>query len=150
METSHATDRIPSTDHYVVFGNPIAHSKSPLIHSIFAEQTGQSMQYQTRLAALDGFAQSVHELILSGAKGANVTLPFKLEAYALCTQLSARAKLAGAVNTLSFEGGEILGENTDGIGLVTDIVENAGFSLKKKDFVARCRRRGTRRVTAFA
>lgn len=119
-------------DRYVVIGNPVAHSKSPEIHARFAVQTGQNMIYERLLAPLDGFAQAVRELISRGAKGANVTVPFKLEAYALATTLTARAQAAGAVNTLKFDAGSVIGDNTDGIGIVTDIVRNAGVAIKGK------------------
>ncbi|MFZ6780889.1 shikimate dehydrogenase [Undibacterium sp. Ji83W] len=121
-----------SADQYVVIGNPIAHSKSPAIHARFAELTGQQLDYQRLLAPLDGFGSTVHDFIAKGGKGANVTLPFKLEAFALATELSERAKIAGAVNTLKFEQGRIYGDNTDGIGLVADIVRNAGIKLRGK------------------
>ena len=116
-------------DRYAVIGNPVAHSKSPEIHTRFAAQTGQQITYERLLAPLDGFAASVHDFIAQGGKGANVTLPFKLEAYALATRLSERAQAAGAVNTLQFDGAHILGDNTDGVGLVADIVRNAGVSV---------------------
>lgn len=119
-------------DRYVVIGNPIAHSKSPEIHACFAAQTNQNLTYERLLAPLDGFAQTVQDLISQGAKGANVTVPFKLEACALATSLTERAKSAGAVNTLTFENGVILGDNTDGVGLVTDIMRNAGVELVGK------------------
>ena len=119
-------------DQYRVIGNPIAHSKSPAIHAQFAEQTAQHIEYNRLLAPIDGFAASVHVFIGAGGKGANVTVPFKLEAYAIATHLTARAKAAGAVNTLKFEGAQILGDNTDGIGLVADIIRNAGFTFKNK------------------
>lgn len=119
-------------DQYVVIGNPIAHSKSPAIHARFAELTGQQVDYQRLLAPLDGFGATVHDFIARGGRGANVTLPFKLEAFALATELSERARIAGAVNTLKFEQGRIYGDNTDGIGLVADIVRNAGVSLRGK------------------
>jgi shikimate dehydrogenase len=119
-------------DQYRVIGNPVAHSKSPMIHAQFATQTGQQMEYQTLLAPLDGFAACVQAFIQAGGKGANVTVPFKIEAYALATQLTQRAEMAGAVNTLKFDGGHIFGDNTDGLGLVSDIVHNAGISLKDK------------------
>ena len=119
-------------DQYRVIGNPIAHSKSPAIHAQFAEQTAQHIEYDRLLAPIDGFAASVHVFIGAGGKGANVTVPFKLEAYAIATHLTARAKAAGAVNTLKFEGAQILGDNTDGIGLVADIIRNAGFTFKNK------------------
>jgi shikimate dehydrogenase len=117
---------------YVVIGNPIAHSKSPDIHARFAAETAQDMRYARLLAPLDAFAATVHEFVAQGGRGANVTVPFKLEAYALAGTLTARAKAAGAVNTLKFDGGEIIGDNTDGVGLVTDIVRNAGFDLAQK------------------
>lgn len=115
---------------YCVFGNPIHHSKSPLIHAMFAKQTAQSMDYQANLAPLDGFAASVQQFMNAGGKGANVTVPFKLEAYALSDRLSARAAMAGAVNTLTFSDGAIVGDNTDGIGLVCDITKNAATPIR--------------------
>ena len=125
-------DKSDHRDRYVVIGNPISHSKSPEIHNRFAQQTGQPMHYETLLAPLDGFEKSVTDFILAGGRGANVTLPFKLQAHALATQLSARARAAGAVNTLHFKAGEIIGDNTDGVGLVRDITHNAQFSLMNK------------------
>lgn len=119
-------------DRYVVIGNPIAHSKSPLIHGNFAVQTAQQMDYRHLLAPLDGFFDAVQDFRQAGGKGANVTVPFKLEAFALATELTPRAQAAGAVNTLKFDGERILGDNTDGIGLVADIVRNAGASLAGK------------------
>jgi shikimate dehydrogenase len=120
------------TDKYCVIGNPIAHSKSPDIHAAFAAATGQDISYERCLAPLDGFADTVRDLVAQGYRGANVTLPFKLEAAALATRLEERARLAGAVNTLRFEGNEIVGDNTDGPGLVADIVKNAGVPLTGK------------------
>lgn len=119
-------------DAYCVFGNPIAHSKSPAIHALFAQQTDQNMRYEARLAPLDAFATSVRDFVQQGGRGANVTVPFKLDAFELCDHLSQRAQSAGAVNTLRFEGGRIEGDNTDGAGLVTDIVKNAGFAIEGK------------------
>ncbi len=118
--------------HYCVIGNPIAHSKSPDIHAAFARQSGQAMAYERCLAPLDGFAATVASLIAAGYLGANVTVPFKLEAAALCTSLTERAAAAGAVNTLIFSAGAISGDNTDGAGLVSDIVRNAGFPIAGK------------------
>jgi shikimate dehydrogenase len=118
-----------TVDRYVVFGNPIEHSKSPFIHAMFAKQTQQVIDYQKHLAPIDGFIETVRRFIAAGGKGANVTVPFKLDAYALATKLSERAAIAGAVNTLSFLGEEILGDNTDGAGLVRDIVVNAGVTI---------------------
>ncbi|MBC7415588.1 MAG: shikimate dehydrogenase [Herminiimonas sp.] len=115
---------------YAVFGNPIAHSRSPAIHARFAELTGQTLTYERVLAPLDGFAVAIDDFIAAGGRGANVTLPFKIEACVASTRLTARAAAAGAVNTLSFEDGEIIGDNTDGIGLVTDLLANAGVELR--------------------
>ncbi|MEY3263695.1 MAG: hypothetical protein RL717_1172 [Pseudomonadota bacterium] len=117
-------------DQYVVIGNPVAHSKSPAIHAQFAAQTGESIAYERLAAPLDDFAACVHHFMQSGGRGANVTVPFKLEAFALATQLTPRAQAAGAVNTLSFDDGRIVGDNTDGVGLVRDIVHNAGVVLE--------------------
>ena len=120
------------TDFYAVIGNPIEHSKSPVIHHAFAQLTHQDIQYERVLAPLDGFAQTVHGLISHGFKGANVTVPFKLEAFAMANRLTERAQDAGAVNTLIFDAEGIIGDNTDGVGLVRDITENIGVSLKGK------------------
>jgi len=120
------------SDKYCVIGNPIGHSRSPDIHAQFAAQTGQDLVYERVLAPLDGFADTVRGLIEAGYCGANVTVPFKLEAANIATRLEERARLAGAVNTLRFENGEIVGDNTDGPGLVADIVRNAGVPLAGK------------------
>lgn len=119
-------------DRYAVIGNPVAHSKSPQVHAMFAAQTGQVMVYERLLAPLDGFVHAVHDLMHGGARGANVTVPFKLEAYDLVQQLTPRAQAAGAVNTLIFSSGSIQGDNTDGIGLVRDIVLNASVPLQDR------------------
>jgi shikimate dehydrogenase len=119
-------------DRYAVIGNPVAHSKSPDIHARFAAQTGQNLIYARLLAPLDGFTETVRSFMAQGGKGANVTVPFKLEAYALATEHTARAQAAGAVNTLKFDGDKILGDNTDGIGLVHDITRNAGITITGK------------------
>jgi shikimate dehydrogenase len=120
------------TDLYAVFGNPIAHSKSPAIHAAFAAATHQDLRYEARLAAVDGFAAAISGFIAEGGLGANVTVPFKEDAFRLATRLSERAARAGAVNTLTFAAGEIFGDNTDGAGLVRDITHNLGFSLAGK------------------
>lgn len=116
------------TDRYCVFGNPVAHSKSPAIHAAFARQTGQDLRYDAILAPLDGFVAAVADFVAAGGRGANVTVPFKEEAFRLSTRRTARAELAGAVNTLSFDDGEAIGDNTDGAGLVRDLVDNLGYS----------------------
>ncbi len=122
----------PTQDHYVVIGNPIEHSKSPAIHTQFALQTQQALRYERLLVALDGFDAAIKNLVASGVRGANVTVPFKLDAYHVATDLTPRARAAGAVNTLKFEDNKIIGDNTDGVGLVRDIVVNAGISLQSR------------------
>lgn len=117
-------------DRYCVFGNPVAHSKSPRIHARFAALTGEALAYEARLAPLDGFAAAVHAFFANGGRGCNVTVPFKEEAWALADRRSVRAAKAGAVNTLRREAdGRLLGDNTDGTGLVRDLVQNAGATL---------------------
>lgn len=118
------------SDRYAVFGNPISHSQSPRIHALFAAQSGQDMSYEALLAPLDDFAGAVRAFAASGGKGANVTVPFKEEACRLATTLTPRAAAAGAVNTLSFVEGSILGDNTDGAGLVRDLKFNLGCDLE--------------------
>ncbi|MDO9466374.1 MAG: shikimate dehydrogenase [Thiobacillus sp.] len=120
------------TDRYAVFGHPIAHSKSPQIHAAFARQTGQDMTYEAILAPKDGFADSVAAFIAAGGRGANVTVPFKEEAFKLASRLNPRAERAGAVNTLTFNADGILGDNTDGAGLVADLTRNLGWALAGK------------------
>ncbi len=118
-------DFTPKTDRYAVLGNPVAHSKSPLIHAAFARALGHKIEYSAIYVESGGFAQAVGNFEATGGKGVNVTLPFKQEAYALCDELSARARLAQAVNTILFKsGGKRLGDNTDGVGLVRDILHN--------------------------
>ena len=117
------------TDRYCVFGNPVAHSRSPAIHARFAAQCRQDLSYEAILAPLDGFVATVGDFIAGGGKGANVTLPFKEEAFVLCTRRSVRAERAGAVNTLAFTGSGIFGDNTDGAGLVRDIEVNLEVPL---------------------
>jgi len=116
----------PTPDHYAVVGNPIGHSKSPRIHTLFAAQTGQNMRYDALLAPFDGFCETALAFKTGGGLGMNVTVPFKEEAFRLATRLSDRARAAGAVNTLTFNGDEIFGDNTDGAGLVRDIRSNLG------------------------
>lgn len=119
------------TDHYAVFGNPIDHSLSPRIHNRFALQTGQDMDYQRQLVALEQFEPAAREFFAAGGCGLNITVPFKLDAYSFAGQLSKRARQAGAVNTLLRQpDGTVLGDNTDGIGLVRDISVNLGWSLQ--------------------
>ncbi|MES2917957.1 MAG: shikimate dehydrogenase [Pseudomonadota bacterium] len=117
-------------DRYCVFGNPVAHSKSPRIHARFAALSGQSLVYEACLAPVDGFAAAVQAFFAAGGKGCNVTVPFKEEAWRLAVVRSARAEKAGAVNTLLADAeGRLVGDNTDGSGLVRDLVQNAGVNL---------------------
>jgi len=123
-------------DHYAVIGHPIGHSKSPRIHALFAEQTGQDMAYEAVLAPLDGFVSTVRELVARGYRGFNVTVPFKHEAFELADRLTDRARRAGAVNTLMVQdNGMLLGENTDGAGLVTDLTRNLKMDLQGRDLI---------------
>lgn len=120
-----------ATDLYVVLGNPIAHSQSPFIHARFAEQTGQSLRYERRLVPLDGLQRALDGLLAEGARGANVTVPFKQEAWRLCESRGPVAERAGAVNTLLFGADRsIHGENTDGAGLLRDLGANLGVALE--------------------
>lgn len=117
------------TDRYAVIGNPVAHSKSPRIHELFARETGQDMCYEAILAPLDAFELTVREFVAAGGRGLNVTVPFKEQAFRFATRRTARADAAGAVNTLMFDGVDILGDNTDGAGLVRDLKTNLGVVL---------------------
>jgi shikimate dehydrogenase len=116
-------------------GHPVEHSKSPWIHARFAALTGQPVEYGKRLVPLDGFAAALQAWRAEGGRGCNVTLPFKFEAAALVSHRSARAALADACNTLRFEAGGIYGDNTDGVGLVHDIQDNAGVPLAGRDLL---------------
>lgn len=122
-------------DRYCVMGHPVEHSKSPWIHTRFAELTGQRLEYGRRLVPLDGFAEGVRAFRAEGGRGCNVTVPFKFEAARLTDFRSSRVVLAGACNTLRFEADGIHGENTDGIGLVADLQHNAGVSLGGRDLL---------------
>lgn len=121
-----------SIEKYAVIGNPIEHSKSPLIHQAFARQFDKQIHYERLLSPLDGFEATLQRLCAEGYLGANVTVPFKFEAFNASATLSARASAAGAVNTLSFSGDSIAGDNTDGCGLVNDILTHHQTSLAGK------------------
>jgi shikimate dehydrogenase len=127
---SEASGKLNNVDLYAVIGNPVAHSSSPLIHAAFARQTGQGMRYEAILAPEDAFAANVESFAQRGGKGLNVTVPFKLEACKLAHRLTERAEAAQAVNTLAFGHDGILGDNTDGAGLVGDIASNLQFPLQ--------------------
>lgn len=116
-------------DRYAVVGHPVAHSRSPAIHAAFAQATGQRLRYERLLAPLDGLAATLRDFAAAGGRGCNITVPFKFDAAALCPRLSARARLAEAVNTLRFDADGWFGDNTDGVGLVNDLQRNAGLAL---------------------
>jgi shikimate dehydrogenase len=118
------------TDRYAVIGNPIDFSKSPFIHMAFAEVTGQDIDYNKVLAPLGEFAATVDAFRAAGGLGMNITAPFKLEAFDYATERSAAAELAGAANAMKFEGGRVLAENFDGVGLVRDVVHNLACPMK--------------------
>lgn len=120
-------------DRYCVMGHPIAHSRSPWIHARFAALTGQSLSYTRQLVPLDGFAQALHDFAAHGGRGCNVTVPFKLEAAQQADHCSERVRYAGAANTLIFSDGCISADNTDGLGLVADIVGHAGVRLADRE-----------------
>jgi len=125
-------DFTPKPQQFTVIGNPIEHSLSPEIHRQFAQQADINLEYTKTLGESGGFAQAVQHFMARGGKGINVTVPFKLDAFSLCDQLSERARLAGAVNTLWFDAGGIHGDVTDGVGLVRDIEQNHAVSIKGK------------------
>ncbi|MCW8918301.1 MAG: shikimate dehydrogenase [Gammaproteobacteria bacterium] len=118
---------------YGVMGNPIGHSKSPLIHALFAEQTDQNLSYEAILVEIGAFGGAVATFRAAGGKGLNVTVPFKRDAWKLVDERSPCAELAGAVNTIVMrEDGTLFGDNTDGVGLVRDIRDNLGITLAGK------------------
>ncbi len=119
------------TDRYAVMGNPIAHSKSPRIHTLFAAQTNQDLRYEAMLVEPGHFPSAVRVFSAQGGKGLNITVPFKPEAFAIADTVSERARRAGVVNTLSIAAdGGLAGDNTDGIGLVRDLTANLGLVLQ--------------------
>ena len=119
-----------TVDRYGVMGYPISHSRSPVIHRLFAIQTGEQIQYELLQVAPGKLEMAVRQFQRTGGKGLNITVPHKAEVAKLCDHLSERASTAGAVNTLSFRDGEIYGDNTDGFGLLRDLVVNLGLSLE--------------------
>lgn len=123
-------------DAYAVLGNPVSHSLSPRIHRLFADQTGESLNYSAIELPEDGFQAGLLELKHQGLRGANVTVPFKRQAWECCDHLSERASAAGAVNTLSFNAdGSISGDNTDGVGLVRDLSQNLELCLQNQEIL---------------
>ncbi|MCA3212672.1 MAG: shikimate dehydrogenase [Burkholderiaceae bacterium] len=128
--SSSAVAAAPTVARYAVVGNPIQHSLSPQIHALFADKCRQQMTYEKLLAPLDGFEEFALGLRDVGYAGLNVTIPFKLDAAKLADELTPRARLAGAVNTLKFDGDAIFGDNTDGIGFVRDVQDRLKFALQ--------------------
>jgi shikimate dehydrogenase len=125
-----------SGDRYAVIGNPIQHSLSPQIHRLFAKQTAQSISYEAILVEPDQLAKALNDFQASGGKGLNITLPFKQQAFTLVDQLTERALRAGAINTIVFnDDGSRLGDNTDGCGLVRDIIIHHQFPIENKKIV---------------
>jgi shikimate dehydrogenase len=120
------------TDRYAVIGNPIVQSKSPLIHAAFAKTTKQDLEYTRIEGPLDAFEAAVLAFRDGGGLGLNVTAPFKLQAFAMATDPSEAARIAGATNALKFAGSRIEAENFDGVGLANDIERNLGLALKGK------------------
>lgn len=120
------------SDAYAVIGNPIGHTKSPLIHGLFAEATRQDLVYTAIEGRIGQFAADVDAFRAAGGLGMNVTAPFKLDAFAYATEHSQRAQMAGAVNALKFDGERVIAENFDGVGLTRDVVHNLGCPLKDK------------------
>ena len=117
-------------DRYVVIGNPVSHSLSPAIHARFAAQTGETLEYSSLLVPLGDFEREAARFFRAGGKGANVTLPFKVEAFRFAARASERARLAGAANFLAAREGVVEADNTDGVGLVADLTRNLGMSLR--------------------
>lgn len=120
------------TDRYAVIGNPVAHSQSPRIHAAFARALGHDVEYATILAEPGRFAHAVEAFRRGGGRGLNVTVPFKLDAFAIASTRTKRARLAGAVNTLKFDGDAVIGDNTDGAGFVRDVRHSLDFAIERK------------------
>src|SRR5574343_632106 len=120
------------TDRYAVIGNPISHSQSPFIHTEFAAATGQALQYEKLFADIGKFDEVVSAFVAAGGRGLNVTLPFKGDAFRFADEVTECARLSEAVNTLTFRDGKVYGDNTDGVGLVRDIVENMDVPMAGK------------------
>jgi len=119
-------------DEYAVMGNPIAHSKSPRIHSLFAQQTGEPIHYRAILVEVGKLPEAVADFVAEGGKGLNITVPFKRDAWELVDERSQRAERAGAVNTIRIEPGRLFGDNTDGVGLVNDLRHNLQIPLQDR------------------
>jgi len=128
--TDESTEQTTSIDRYGVMGYPVSHSRSPVIHRLFALQTQQNIQYELLQVSPEKLETAIRQFQRTGGKGLNITVPHKSEVARLVDQTSERAATAGAVNTLSFKGGEIHGDNTDGIGLLRDLAVNLGVGIE--------------------
>ena len=128
-------DETVTLERYGVMGYPVSHSRSPVIHRLFALQTGQNIQYELLQVAPEKLEQAVRQFQRTSGRGLNVTVPHKSPVTRLCDQLSERASTAGAVNTLAFQDNEIFGDNTDGIGLLRDLAINLGINLEGADIL---------------
>ena len=124
------TDEVTTIDRYGIVGYPVSHSRSPVIHRLFALQTKQEIQYELLQVAPEKLEQAVRQFQRTGGKGLNITVPHKQAVGRICDQLSERASAVGAVNTLAFQDNEIFGDNTDGIGLLRDLAVNLGINLE--------------------
>ncbi|MEM8684785.1 MAG: shikimate dehydrogenase [Pseudomonadota bacterium] len=123
------------TDRYGVMGYPVAQSRSPVIHRLFAAQTRQDLQYELLQVKPEHLTEAIDQFARTGGKGLNVTVPHKQAVVSLCDSLGERARIAGAVNTISFEGGLISGDNTDGVGLMRDLTVNLGLKLTGRNIL---------------
>ena len=124
-----------AADRYGVMGYPVSHSRSPVIHRLFAMQTGQNIQYELLQVKPENLATAVHQFQRTGGKGLNITLPHKSAVVGLVDKLSERAQTAGAINTIAFEDDGLFGDNTDGVGLIRDLGHNLGVRLRDSDIL---------------
>lgn len=129
------TDETTAVDRYGVMGYPVSHSRSPIIHRLFALQTGHDIQYELLQVTPEKLETALRQFQRTGGKGLNITVPHKAEVTRLVDQMSERAATAGAANTLTFQGGEVLGDNTDGIGLLRDLAVNLGVSIENANIL---------------
>jgi shikimate dehydrogenase len=129
------TDAKMTIDRYGVMGYPVSHSRSPVIHRLFALQTGEEMQYELLQVTPDKLDAAIRQFQRTGGKGLNITVPHKSAVTRIVDQMSERASTAGAVNTIAFRGGEMYGDNTDGIGLLRDLGVNLGINLENANIL---------------
>ncbi len=130
MPMTEKSDATSVIDRYAVMGYPVAHSRSPVIHRLFAVQTGQNLQYELLEVEPKKLESAIKQFARTGGKGLNITLPHKSEVTRFVDDMSDRASTAGAINTLMFKGKEIYGDNTDGVGLIRDLTDNLEINLE--------------------